>query len=269
MTDRHRHEDDPRCLAFVCENASRGQTVLAGTAIARAADAMCRARGVPPNAPRLELVARVAALRATDLPAALAAEGVPAPRARALAPHVERMLDRDAFNALDRDRWVSITSAHGVPAAEHACLLLLGTLAIEAAHELATPPPIANAIVHIEPRERSPEGPWPGEPRSTRSSSCSAPRPAIRRSTRGRPTRVEGHRGRAANPETRPDGPRLDVQVKESRIGTDDSIAGLEGLCNGLLEHPPADVTARARPARSRTGVVSQSSTSLESISAS
>ena len=162
MTDRHRHEDDPRCLAFVCENASRGQTVLAGTAIARAADAMCRARGVPPNAPRLELVARVAALRATDLPAALAAEGVPAPRARALAPHVERMLDRDAFNALDRDRWVSITSAHGVPAAEHACLLLLGTLAIEAAHELATPPPIPNAIVHIEPRERSPEGPWPG-----------------------------------------------------------------------------------------------------------
>ena len=162
MTDRHHHEDDPRCLAFVCENASRGQTVLAGTAIARAADAMCRARGVPPNAPRLELVARVAALRATDLPAALAAEGVPAPRARALAPHVERMLDRDAFNALDRDRWVSITSAHGVPAAEHACLLLLGTLAIEAAHELATPPPIPNAIVHIEPRERSPEGPWPG-----------------------------------------------------------------------------------------------------------
>ena len=162
MTDRHRHEDDPRCLAFVCENASRGQTVLAGTAIARAADAMCRARGVPPNPPRLELVARVAALRATDLPAALAAEGVPAPRARALAPHVERMLDRDAFNALDRDRWVSITSAHGVPAAEHACLLLLGTLAIEAAHELATPPPIPNAIVHIEPRERSPEGPWPG-----------------------------------------------------------------------------------------------------------
>ena len=162
MTDRHRHEDDPRCLAFVCENASRGQTVLAGTAIARAADAMCRARGVPPNAPRLELVARVAALRATDLPAALAAEGVPAPRARALAPHVERMLDCDAFNALDRDRWVSITSAHGVPAAEHACLLLLGTLAIEAAHELATPPPIPNAIVHIEPRERSPEGPWPG-----------------------------------------------------------------------------------------------------------
>ena len=162
MTDRHRHEDDPRCLAFVCENASRGQTVLAGTAIARAADAMCRARGVPPNAPRLELVARVAALRASDLPAALAAEGVPAPRARALAPHVERMLDRDAFNALDRDRWVSITSAHGVPAAEHACLLLLGTLAIEAAHELATPPPIPNAIVHIEPRERSPEGPWPG-----------------------------------------------------------------------------------------------------------
>ena len=123
---------------------------------------MCRARGVPPNAPRLELVARVAALRATDLPAALAAEGVPAPRARALAPHVERMLDRDAFNALDRDRWVSITSAHGVPAAEHACLLLLGTLAIEAAHEFATPPPIPNAIVHIEPRERSPEGPWPG-----------------------------------------------------------------------------------------------------------
>ena len=162
MTDRHRHEDDPRCLAFVCENASRGQTVLAGTAIAGAADAMCRARGVPPNAPRLELVARVAALRATDLPAALAAEGVPAPRARALAPHVERMLDCDAFNALDRDRWVSITSAHGVPAAEHACLLLLGTLAIEAAHELATPPPIPNAIVHIEPRERSPEGPWPG-----------------------------------------------------------------------------------------------------------
>ena len=36
--------------------------------------------------------------------------------------------------ALDDD---SVNSGHGVPAAEHPCLLQLGRLAIKAAHELA------------------------------------------------------------------------------------------------------------------------------------
>ena len=162
MTDRYPHGDELRCLAFVCERASRAQTVLAGAAIARAADAMCRARGVRAHTERLRLVARVAALRAPDLAAALAAEGVPAPNARALAPHVDRALDRDAFGALDRDACVSITGAHGVPTAEHGVLLALGTLVIEAAEALAAPRAGANAVVHLEPLKRSPAGPWPG-----------------------------------------------------------------------------------------------------------
>ena len=154
MTDRYPHGDELRCLVFVCERASRAQTVLAGAAIARAADAMCRARGVRAHTERLRLVARVAALRAPDLAAALAAEGVPAPNARALAPHVDRALDRDAC--------VSITGAHGVPTAEHGVLLALGTLVIEAAEALAAPRAGANAVVHLEPLKRSPAGPWPG-----------------------------------------------------------------------------------------------------------
>ena len=95
---------------------------------------------------RLHLVARAAALRAPDLAAALAAEGVPAPTARALAPQVERALDRDALDALGGDVWVSVT----------------GTLAIEAADGLSSPRALARAIVRLEPLERSPEGPWPG-----------------------------------------------------------------------------------------------------------
>ena len=154
--------DDGPCLALVCENASRAQAVLAGTAIARAADAMSRARGVRARTERLHLVAPVAALRAPDLAAALAAEGVAAPSARALAPQVERALDRDALDALGGDGWVSITSAHGVPAAEHGVLCRLGTLAVEAADGLSSPRALARAIVRLEPLERSPEGPWPG-----------------------------------------------------------------------------------------------------------
>ena len=149
--------DDGPCLALVCENASRAQAVLAGTAIARAADAMSRARGVRARTERLHLVAPVAALRAPDLAAALAAEGVAAPSARALAPQVERALD-----ALGGDVWVSLTSAHGVPAAEHGVLRRLGTLAVEAANGLSSPLPLARGIVRLEPLARSPDGPWPG-----------------------------------------------------------------------------------------------------------
>ena len=112
--------DDGPCLALVCENASRAQAMLAGTAIARAADAMSRARGVRARTERLNLVAP------------------------------------------DRDVWVSITSAHGVPAAEHGVLHRLGTLAIEAAEALSTPLPHPRAIVRLEPLARSPDGPWPG-----------------------------------------------------------------------------------------------------------
>ena len=162
MTDRYPHGDELCCLAFVCERASRAQTVLAGAAVARAADAMCRARGMRPRTQRLSLVARISALRAPDLAAALAAEGVPAPNARALAPHVDRALDRDALDALDPDGWMSITSAQGVPAAEHGVLLGLGTLVVEAAEALAAPRAGANAVMHLEPLERSPAGPWPG-----------------------------------------------------------------------------------------------------------
>ena len=111
MTDRYNRHGP--CLALVCENASRAQAMIAGTAIARAAEAMRRARGVRARGPRLRLVVRAAALRSPDLAGALAAEGVPAPTARTLAPHVHRTRAR--------------------------C-----------------------AIVRIEPRARSPEGPWPG-----------------------------------------------------------------------------------------------------------
>ena len=161
-TDRYHHHGHGPCLALVCEHADRAQAVLAGTAIARAADAMSRARGVRARTERLHLVARVAALRALDLAAALAAEGVAAPSARALAPQVERALDRDALDALGADVWVSVTGAHGVPAAEHGVLRRLGTLAIEAADGLSSPRALARAIVRLEPLERSPEGPWPG-----------------------------------------------------------------------------------------------------------
>ena len=154
--------DDRPCLALVCQNASRAQAVLAGSAIARAADAMSRARGVGAHTERLHLVARVAALRSPDLAAALAAEGVAAPTARALAPQVERALDRDALDALGGDVWVSITSAHGVPGAEHGVLRRLGTLAVEAADGLSSPRPLPRAIVRLEPLARSPDGPWPG-----------------------------------------------------------------------------------------------------------
>ena len=154
--------DDGPCLALVCENASRAQAVLAGTAIARAADAMSRARGVRARTERLHLVAPVAALRAPDLAAALAAEGVAAPSARALAPQVERAFDRDALDALGGDVWVSIISAHGVPGAEHGVLRRLGTLAVEAANGLSSPRPLPRAIVRLEPLARSPDGPWPG-----------------------------------------------------------------------------------------------------------
>ena len=162
MTDRYNHHGHGPCLALVCENASRAQAMLAGSAIAHAADAMSRARGVRARRPRLRLVARVAALRSRDLAAALTAEGAPAPNARAFAPYVHRALERDALDALDPDVWVSITSVHGVPAAEHGVLRRLGTLAIEAADGLSSPRALARAIVRLEPLERSPEGPWPG-----------------------------------------------------------------------------------------------------------
>ena len=160
MTDRHR--DEPRCLAFVCENASRAQTELAGSAIARAADAMRNARGVRPRTERLHLVAPAGALRTADLAAALAAEGVPAAKARALAPRIGRALDRGALDALGPDGWVSIHWAEDVPGAGHAVLRRLGTLAIEAAEALAAPRPVSSAVVHLEPHERSPAGPWLG-----------------------------------------------------------------------------------------------------------
>ena len=131
MTDRYNHHGHGPCLALVCENASRAQAMLAGSAIAHAADAMSRARGVRARRPRLRLVARVAALRSRDLAAALTAEGAPAPNARAFAPYVHRALERDA-------------------------------LAIEAADGLSSPRALARAIVRLEPLERSPEGPWPG-----------------------------------------------------------------------------------------------------------
>ena len=161
MTDHHHHGQGP-CLALVCENASRAQAMLAATAIARAADAMSRARGVGARTERLRLVARVATLRAPDLAAALAAEGVAAPTARALAPQVERALDRDALDALGGNVWVSITSAHGVPGAEHGVLRRLGALAVEAADGLSSPLPLPRGIVRLEPLARSPDGPWPG-----------------------------------------------------------------------------------------------------------
>ena len=159
----HPHRDAPRCLAFVDASASRAKALLAGAAIEGAAEAMRRARGVGPHAERLRLVARAAALRAhPDLATALAAEGVPAPRARALAPHVGRALGRDTFDALGPDAWVSLNTADGVPAAEHPVLLRLARLVVEAAAALAAPRALSSAVVHIEPTGRSPRGPWPG-----------------------------------------------------------------------------------------------------------
>ena len=157
MTDRHRDDDAPRrYVAFASEHATRAETELAGAAIERAAEAVCRARGVRPPTRHPPLVVRVGALRTRDLAAALAAEGVPARTARALAPH----LDRDALAALDPDAWVSLSPADGVPAAEHDTLLRLGTLAIEAAETLAAVRSVPYACVVVETRERSPEGPW-------------------------------------------------------------------------------------------------------------
>ena len=159
MTDRHHHGDAPRCPAFVDASASRASALLAGAVIEAAAEAVRRARGVRPPAARLRLVARVAALRAhRDLATALAAEGVSAPSARALAPHLERSLGRHALKA-----WVSITSADGVPAAEHALVRRLGPLAVEAAEALAAPRAASSALVHVEPPGRGPaEPPWLG-----------------------------------------------------------------------------------------------------------
>ena len=158
MTDRHPHGDG-HCQAFVDASASRASAQLAGAAIEAAAEAVRRARGVRPPAARLRLVVRAAALRAhPDLASALAAEGVSAARARALAPHLARALGRHAPEA-----WVSITGADGVPAAEHAVVGRLGRLVVEAAGALAAPRAASSACVHVEPPGRSPaEPPWLG-----------------------------------------------------------------------------------------------------------
>ena len=164
MNERdHPRDAAPRCLAFVDESASRAETLLAGAAIEGAADAMRRARSVAPYAERLRLIARAAALRThRDLAAALVAEGVPAPSARALAPHVARALGRTTLDALGPDAWVSLHTAHGVPAAEHPVLLRIARLVVEAAAALDAPRALSSAVVHIEPTGRSPRGPWPG-----------------------------------------------------------------------------------------------------------
>ena len=148
-----------RCRAFVEASASRANALLAGAAIEAAAEAIRHARGVGPQPARLCLVARVAALRAhPDLAAALTAEGVSAPSARALAPQLERALGRHAPEA-----WVSITAADGVPAAEHGVVRRLGPLAVDAAAALAAPRAASNACVHVEPPGRgSAEPPWLG-----------------------------------------------------------------------------------------------------------
>ena len=155
MTDPHA----PRCPAFVEANASRANALLAGAAIEAAAEAIRHARGVGPQPARLRLVVRIAALRAhRDLTAALAAEGMSAPSASALAPQLERALGRNA-----PDAWVSITGADGVPAAEQGVVRRLGPLAIEAAAALAAPRAASNACVHVEPPGRGPaEPPWLG-----------------------------------------------------------------------------------------------------------
>ena len=164
MPDRDHHRDAAlRCLAFVDASASRAEALLAGDAIEGAAEAIRRARGVRPHTERLRLVARAAALRAhRDLATALAAEGVPARSARALAPHVDRALGRGTLDALGPDAWVSVHTAHGVPAADHPVLLRIARLVVEAAGALAAPRALSSAVVHIEPTGRSPRGPWPG-----------------------------------------------------------------------------------------------------------
>ena len=156
MTERQHAA--PRHVAFINASASRAEALLARAAIEGVADAMRRARGAGPPDRGLRLVARARALRAhRDLVTALAAEGVPAPRARDLAPHLAR-----ALGSAGPDAWVSLTSTHGVPVEEHAMVLRVGEAAVQVAAALSTPHAEACAVVHLEPRERSPAGPWLG-----------------------------------------------------------------------------------------------------------
>lgn len=159
MTDRH---DISTCRALICAGASRAQAQLASAAIARAADAWCRARGLPPREQRFACVVRVAELRDGDIATTLAAQGLSPERARALAPRIARELD-EAAPVLDPDAvWLTFNDVRGVPRAERPVLLQLGMLAVEVANALRTPMPVPHARVHVEPLDRCPEGPWPG-----------------------------------------------------------------------------------------------------------
>ena len=159
MTDRH----DDTCLSLICAGASRAEMRLASATIARAADAWCRARAARPRRPRLELVVAIERLRTGDPAATLAHHGLPAARARALAPDLARTFNDETSRTGDpADAWVSFNDVHGVPGAEHAVLLQLAVLAIEVAGALRTPMPGPCARLRIEPLERSPAGPWPG-----------------------------------------------------------------------------------------------------------
>ena len=136
---------------------------LASATIARAADAWCRARALPPRRARLALVVATERLRTGDVADALAEHGLPAARARALAPAIARSFDGETACALDpADAWVSVNDVGGVPGAERAVLHPLAVLTVELARTLRPPAPAPRVGVRVESLERSPAGPWPG-----------------------------------------------------------------------------------------------------------
>ena len=130
----------PLPLLFADANASYLDTAVAAAAIARAAHALDFAlRGKPAHRiTRWMHVTRAAVLRASDLEAALGAEGHAPAIARKLARRIAPLAARARLRpGTPDDRWVGIACADGVPARERPVLLALAHLAAEAARELA------------------------------------------------------------------------------------------------------------------------------------
>lgn len=124
----------PPPVVFTDAGTSCLETTLATVAIEKAAHALDWAlRGdAAGNAPRWVRVIRAAVLTSSDAEAALRAEGVPAPAARAL---LERLA---ACATLGADhQWLGIAGAIGVPDRERPILGTLGQLALGAANTLA------------------------------------------------------------------------------------------------------------------------------------
>lgn len=129
----------PLPVVFTDPGASRLETALAVVAMEKAAHALDWAlRGdAAHDVPRWIRVVPASVLASPDAVAALGAEGIPAPAARAL---VERIAECVTLRAdIPGHQWLGIAGAAGVPDRERPVLGTLGPLALDAANALAAP----------------------------------------------------------------------------------------------------------------------------------